>query len=89
VKTVKIGIHKELHAGKRQAILATQALCNQTIAFYLEFFVGHLAVLDAKKTDHRKDGTPYEWPWTNQEWLTFAENAYTSTPRRILTLCIR
>ncbi len=73
VKTVKIGIHKELHAVKRQAILAARALYNRTIMFYLEFFVGHLAVLDAKKKDPRRDGTPDERPWTNQEWLTFAE----------------
>ncbi len=73
VKTVKIGIHKGVHAVKRQAILATQALYNQTIAFYLEFFVGHLAVRDAPKEDRRRDGTPYERPWTNQELLTFAE----------------
>ncbi|MCY0882207.1 MAG: hypothetical protein OWS74_09445 [Firmicutes bacterium] len=73
VKTVKIGIHKELHAVKRQAILATPALYNQTIAFYMDFFVGHLAALDAKKAVHRKDGTPYERPWTNQELLTFAK----------------
>ena len=53
VKTVKIGIHKEVHAAKRQAILATQELYNQTIAFYMEFFVGHLAVLDTKKAVHR------------------------------------
>ena len=73
IKTVKIGVHKELHAVKRQAILATQALYNQTIAFYLEFFVGHVAVLDAKKAARRKNGTPYERTWTNQELLTFAE----------------
>ena len=73
VKTVKIGIHKEVHTAKRQAILATQELYNQIIAFYMEFFVGHLAVLDAKKAVHRKDGTPYERVWTNQELLTFAE----------------
>ncbi|RIV19636.1 transposase, partial [Alicyclobacillaceae bacterium I2511] len=69
MKTVKIGIHKELHAVKRQAILTTQTLYNQTIAFYMEFFVGHLAILDAKKEVHRKDGTPYERPWKNQELL--------------------
>ncbi|MCL4318776.1 MAG: transposase [Firmicutes bacterium] len=73
VKTVKIGIHKEVHAVKQQAILATQALYNQTIAFYIEFFVGHIAVLDAKKEARRKNGTPYERSWTNQELLTFAE----------------
>jgi hypothetical protein len=73
MKTVKIGIHKEVHAVKRQAILTTQTLYNQTIAFYMEFFVGHLAILDAKKEVHRKDGTPYERPWKNQELLTFAE----------------
>jgi IS605 OrfB family transposase len=73
VKTVKIGIHKELHAVKRQAILATQVLYNQTIAFYMDFFVGHLAVLDEKKEDRRRDGTVYDRLWTNQELLTFAE----------------
>ncbi len=73
VKTVKIGLPKELHAVKRQAILATQNLYNQTIAFYMEFFVGHLAVLDAKKEEHRRDGAAYERAWTNQELLTFAE----------------
>ena len=39
----------------------------------MEFFVGHLAVLDARKEVHRKDGTPYERSWKNQELLTFAE----------------
>ncbi len=73
VKTVKIGIHKELHTVKQQTILATQALYTQTIAFYMDFFVGHLAVLNAKKEDHRRDGTAYERSWTNQELLTFAE----------------
>jgi len=80
VKTIKIGIHKERHAVKQQAILTTQALSNQTIAFYREFFVGHLAVLDAKKEDHRKDGSPYERLWTNQELLTLAEQHTLATP---------
>lgn len=80
VKTVKIGIPKDLHAVKRQAILATQTLYNQTIAFYLEFFVRHLAVLEAKKEDRRKDGTGYERSWTNQELLTFAEGQTLDTP---------
>lgn len=39
----------------------------------MDFFVAHLSVLDAKKWDHRKDGTPYERLWRNQELLTFAE----------------
>lgn len=73
VKTVKIGVHKELHAVKQQSILATQALYNQTMAFYMEFFVGHVAVLDAKKEARHKNGTPYERMWTNQELLAFAE----------------
>ncbi|RIV19150.1 hypothetical protein D2Q93_13235 [Alicyclobacillaceae bacterium I2511] len=58
MKTVKIGIHKELNAVKRQAILTTQTLYNQTIVFYMEFFVGHLAMLDAKKEVHRKKRPP-------------------------------
>lgn len=73
VKTGKNGIDEELHAVTRRTILATQALYNRTIFFYLESFVGPLAVLDAKKNDLHRNGTPDERPGTNQEWLTCAE----------------
>ncbi len=73
IKTITLGIHKEVNPGKRQAIVDTQALYNQTIAFYLDFFVAHRGVFDARKPYHKKDGTPSERPWTAQELLTFAE----------------
>ena len=40
------GVHKAIHAIKRQAILDTQALYNQVIAFYQEFFVAHQGVFE-------------------------------------------
>jgi len=73
IKTIKLGIHKEINPGKRKAILDTQALYNQTIAFYMDFFVDHLAIFDEKKGYEKKDGTTGERPWTAQELLTFAE----------------
>lgn len=73
IKTIKLGIHKEMNPGKRKAILDTQALYNQTIAFYMNFFVDHLAIFDERKTYEKKDGATGERPWTAQELLTFAE----------------
>ena len=73
IKTITLGIHKEMNPGKRQAIVDTQALYNQTIAFYLDFFVTHRGVFDARQPYHKKDGTLSERPWTAQELLTFAE----------------
>ena len=73
IQTITLGIHKEINPGKRQAILETQALYNQVIAFYLDFFVAHRGVFDARQPYHKKDGTLSERPWTAQELLTFAE----------------
>jgi len=73
IKTIKIGIHKEMNSGKRQAIFDTQALYNQAIAFYMDFFVGHLAIFDDKKPYQKKDDTMSERPWNAQEILAFAE----------------
>jgi hypothetical protein len=41
--------------------------------FYLEFFVGPLAVLDAKKNDPHSNGTPDARPGTNQQRLPSAQ----------------
>ena len=73
IQTITLGIHKEINPGKRQAILETQALYNQVIAFYLDFFVAHQGVCNERQPYHKKDGTPSERPWTAQELLTFAE----------------
>jgi len=62
-----------MNSGKRQAIFDTQALYNQAIAFYMDFFVGHLAIFDEKKPYQKKDGVIGERPWNAQEILTFAE----------------
>ena len=72
-KTIQLGVHKEIHASKRQAILDTQALYNRVIAFYMDFFVAHLGVLDQTVPTIKKNGEHAERHWTNQELLTFAE----------------
>ncbi len=73
IKTIKLGIHKEMNPGKRKAILDTLTLYNQAIAFYMDFFVGHLAIFDEKEPYQKKDGVIGERPWNAQEILTFAE----------------
>ncbi len=78
-KTIKLGIHKEVHAIKRQAILDTQVLYNQVIAFYLEFFVAHRGVFEEKVPYTKKNGTSSERYWNAQELLTFAETHTLST----------
>ncbi len=45
-KTIKLGVHREMHEIKRQAIFHTQTLYNRVIAFYMDFFVAHLSVFD-------------------------------------------
>ncbi len=72
-KTIKLGVHREIHEIKRQAILHTQTLYNRVIAFYMDFFVAHLSVLDEKVAYTKKNGEQAERNWTNQELLTFAE----------------
>ena len=47
-KTVKLGIHKEVHAIKRMAMTDTQELYNRVIQFYMEFFVAHLGIFEEK-----------------------------------------
>ena len=79
-KTITLGVHKAIHAIKRQAILDTQALYNQVIAFYQEFFVAHQGVLEDKVLYIKKNGESVERPWTAQELLTFAEIHTLSTP---------
>ena len=79
-KTLKLGVHKDIHAIKRQAILDTQALYNHVIAFYLEFFVAHLGVFEETVSTTKKNGNPEERHWTAQELLTFAERHTLATP---------
>ena len=45
IKTITLGIHKEMNPGKRQAIVDTQALYNQTIAYWRITSVDKLASL--------------------------------------------
>lgn len=73
MKTVKLGIHKEVHAMKRQAMTETQELYNRVMAFYEEFFAAHLGIFDETVAYTKKNGDPAERPWTNPELLTFAE----------------
>lgn len=79
-KTVKLGIHKEVHAIKRQAMTDTQELYNHVIRFYREFFVAHLGIFEAKVSYTKKTGDPAERNWTAQELLTWAERHTLSTP---------
>ena len=79
-KTLQLGVHKDIHAMKRQAILDTQALYNHVIAFYLEVFVAHLGVCEEPVSTTKKNGNPEERHWTAQELLTFAEHHTLATP---------
>ncbi len=79
MKTVKLGIHKEVHAIKRQAMTDTQELYNRVIRFYMEFFVAHLGIFEEKVPTTKKNGDPAERNWTAQELLTFAERHTLST----------
>ena len=57
-KTVKLGIHKGVHAMKRRAMTDTQELYNRVIQFYLEFFVAHLGIFEEKVPYTKKHGAP-------------------------------
>ena len=78
-KTVKLGIHKEVHAMKRRAMTDTQELYNRVIQFYMEFFVAHLGIFEEKVPYTKKHGAPAQRNWTAQELLTFAETHTLST----------
>ena len=78
-KTIKLGVHKEIHAIKRQAVLDTQSLYNRVIAFYRDFFVAHWGVFEEKILCTKKNGESAERNWTLQELLTFAEKHTLST----------
>ncbi|CAB3393828.1 transposase [Kyrpidia spormannii] len=75
IKTIRIGIHKEVHRCKTEALKRTKEIYNAVIAFFIEFFAAHLDVLDKTVEARKKDGTPtpYLRKHTNQELLTFAE----------------
>ncbi|WP_053958338.1 zinc ribbon domain-containing protein [Sulfobacillus thermosulfidooxidans] len=79
-KTIKLGVHKEVHAIKRNAIVETQVLYNRVIAFYMDFFVAHRGVFKEHVSYTKKNGEPAERHWTNQELLTLAERHTLSTP---------
>ncbi len=79
MKTVKLGIPKEVHAIKRRAMTDTQELYNRVIQFYMEFFVAHLGIFEEKVPYTKKNGNPAERNWTAQELLTFAERHTLST----------
>ena len=87
IKTVKIGVHKEVHIGKCQAILDTQELYNQLIRFYMDFFVGHLRIFEERVPYTKKDGTEGLRPWKAEEILTFAETHTLDTKRHPQPLC--
>ena len=78
-KTLKLGVHKDIHAIKRQAIRDTQILYNRVIAFYMDFFVAHWGVFEEKVLILKKNGESAERHWTNQELLTLAETHTLST----------
>ncbi|MHB1612072.1 MAG: zinc ribbon domain-containing protein [Sulfobacillus sp.] len=79
MKTVKLGIPKEVHAIKRRAMTDTQELYNRVIRFYREFFGAHLRIFEEKVPYTKKNGNPAERNWTAQELLTFAERHTLST----------
>ncbi len=79
-KTIKLGVHKEVHAIKRKAIVETHVLYNRVIAFYMDFFVAHRGVFEEHVPYTKKNGEPAERHLTNQELLTFAERHTLSTP---------
>ncbi len=78
-KTIKLGIHKEIHVIKQKAITDTQELYNRVIAFYMDFFVTHLGVFIKTVMYTKKNGEQTERNWTIQELLTFAEMHTLST----------
>ncbi|WP_232796691.1 zinc ribbon domain-containing protein [Kyrpidia spormannii] len=73
IRAIRIGIHKEVHRCKTEALERTKDIYNQVVAFYMDFFAAHLKVLDEPVQVRKKDGTVKERTRTNQELLTFAE----------------
>ncbi len=80
MKTLKLGVPKDIHAIKRQAVLDTQILYNRVLAFYLDFFVAHPAVFEETVRVTKKNGEVIERHGTAQELLTFAEQHTLATP---------
>ncbi len=80
IKTLKLGVHRDIHVSKRQAILDTQALYHRVIAFYQEFFTAHLGIFEDTVPYIKQDGTPAERHRTAQDLLTFAERHTLATP---------
>jgi putative transposase len=66
-KTVKLGIHRNIHEIKRKAILNTQIVYNRVIACYMDFFVAHLGVFDENVIYTKKNGETAMRHWTHHE----------------------
>ena len=81
-RTVRLSIREPACAAVARAVESTCREWGKAVRFYVELFLGHPGVFEAKKTVQTSKGEERQVPWTSMDLLTWAERVSVPTQER-------